>query len=87
MDGRWHWLDNLFIERLWRSLKYEAVHPCDLADELKSRQVIGSRLSFHNACRSYAALDGSMPGMVWKGFRPPWRRRHEEGVDTPPVKG
>ena len=41
MDGRGRCMDNIFIERLWRSLKYEAVYLHELADGLKARRVIG----------------------------------------------
>ena len=41
MDGRGRFLDNIFIERLWRSLKYEAVYLHEIADGLTARRVIG----------------------------------------------
>ena len=41
MDGRGRCLDNIFIERLWRSLKYEAVYLRELADGFEARRVIG----------------------------------------------
>ena len=47
MDGRGRCMDNIFIERLWRSLKYEAVYLHELADGLKARRVIGEWIGFY----------------------------------------
>ena len=49
MDGRGRCMHNIFIERLWRSLKYEAVYLRDLADGFQSRRVIGEWIDFYNA--------------------------------------
>ena len=46
MDGRGRYLDNIFIERLWRSLKYEAVYLRELADGFEARRVIGEWIDF-----------------------------------------
>ena len=51
MDGRGRWLDNVFIERLWRSLKYEAVYLHEIADGFAARRVNGEWLTFYNAVR------------------------------------
>lgn len=48
MDGRGRYLDNIFTERLWRSLKQEAVYPEELTDGFKARQVIRNWFSFYN---------------------------------------
>jgi putative transposase len=53
MDGRGRWLDNVFIERLWRSLKYEAVYLHEIADGFAARRVIGEWLTFYNAERPH----------------------------------
>ncbi len=45
MDGRGRFLDNIFIERLWRSLKYEAVYLHELRDGLDAERIIGSCLA------------------------------------------
>jgi putative transposase len=58
MDGRGRWLDNVFIERLWRSLKYEAVYLHEIADGFAARRVIGEWLAFYDAARPHSALDG-----------------------------
>ena len=54
MDGRGRCMDNIFIERLWRSLKYEAVYLHDLADGFQARRVIGEWIDFYNAERPHS---------------------------------
>ena len=56
MDGRGRCMDNIFIERLWRSLKYEAVHLHELTDGFKAERVIGGWLDFYNTERPHSAL-------------------------------
>ena len=48
MDGRGRCMDNIFIERLWRSLKYEAVYLHELTDGFKAERVIGNWITFYN---------------------------------------
>ena len=61
MDGRGRCMDNIFIERLWRSLKYEAVYLHDLTDGFKAERIIGEWLDFYNIERAHSALDGRTP--------------------------
>ena len=42
-------MDNIFIERLWRSLNYEAVHLHELADGFHAERVIGDWITFYNS--------------------------------------
>ena len=56
MDGRGRCMDNIFIERLWRSLKYEAVYLHELSDGLKARRVIGEWIGFYTTERPHSAL-------------------------------
>ncbi len=51
MDGRGRCLDNVFIERLWRSLKYEAVYLHELADGFAAQRVIAEWMEFYNEVR------------------------------------
>ncbi len=48
MDGRGRCMDNIFIERLWRSLKYEAVYLHELTEGFKAERVIGEWIGFYN---------------------------------------
>ncbi len=61
MDGRGRCLDNVFIERLWRSLKYEAVYLHELSDGIEARRVIGGWIAYYNGLRPHSALKASPP--------------------------
>jgi putative transposase len=61
MDGRGRCMDNIFIERLWRSLKYEAVYLHELADGFQAERIIGEWIDFYNTERPHSALDGRTP--------------------------
>jgi len=66
MDGRGRWMDNVFIERLWRSLKYEDVYLKGYADGREARQGIGAWIAFYNARRPHQALGDRPPMAVWR---------------------
>jgi len=61
MDGRGRYLDNIFIERLWRSLKQEAVYLHELQDGFQAKRVIKDWISFYNSERPHTALDKRSP--------------------------
>ena len=65
MDGKGRWMDNVFIERLWRSLKYECVylHAFETGSEAKAG--IGSWISYYNGARPHSALDGRTPSEAY----------------------
>jgi putative transposase len=65
MDGRGRCLDNIFIERLWRSLKYEAVYLHELSDGFAAERVIGEWIGFYNTERPHSALDGRTPAEAY----------------------
>jgi putative transposase len=66
MDGRGRWLDNVFIERLWRSLKYEEVYLKAYADGREARAGISAWVSFYNGKRPHQALGHRTPMAVWR---------------------
>jgi len=66
MDGRGRWMDNVFIERLWRSLKYEDVYLKGYADGREARAGIGAWIAFYNTRRPHQALGNRMPMAVWR---------------------
>jgi len=61
MDGRGRYLDNIFIERLWRSLKQEAVYLHELQDGFQAKRVIKEWITFYNTERPHTALDKRSP--------------------------
>ena len=61
MDGRGRYLDNIFIERLWRSLKQEAVYLHELQDGFQAKRMIKDLISFYNSERPHTALDKRTP--------------------------
>lgn len=70
MDGRGRCMDNIFIERLRRSLKYEAVYLHELTDGFKAERVIGEWIDFYNTERPHSALDGQTPAKAYGAERP-----------------
>src|SRR5215472_10514844 len=66
MDGRGRWMDNVFIERLWRSLKYEDVYLKGYADGREARAGIASWVAFYNHLRPHQALENRTPMAVWR---------------------
>ena len=70
MDGRGRCMDNIFIERLWRSLKYEAVYLHELTDGFRAERVIAEWIDFYNAERPHSALAGRTPAETYEAGRP-----------------
>ena len=67
MDGRGRWLDNVFVERLWRSLKYEEVYLKAYETVADARSGIGWWLSFYNSRRGHQSLNRKTPDQVYHG--------------------
>jgi putative transposase len=84
MDGRGRCLDNIFIERLWRSLKYEAVYLHELTDGFKAERVIGEWIEFYNTERPHSALDGRTPAEAHGAKRPVDMMDKPDGLPTSP---
>jgi putative transposase len=62
-------MDNIFIERLWRSLKQEAICLEDISDGVQARRVIKNAMAFYNTQRPHSALDRQTPDdAYWAGF-------------------
>jgi putative transposase len=61
MDGRGSWLDNVFIERLWRSLKYENVYLNAYETGSEARAGIGRWIAVYNQTRPHSSLGGQTP--------------------------
>jgi len=68
MDARGHCMDNIFIERLWRSLKQEAVYLEEIQDGFQSRRVISYWMTFYNTERPHSSLERRTPKEAyWHG--------------------
>ena len=67
MDGRGRYLDNIFIERLWRSLKQEAVYLHELTDGFVAERVISEWITFYNTDRPHTALEKRTPDEAYFG--------------------
>jgi len=78
MDGRGRAFDNIFIERLWRSVKYEEVYLHDYQTPAEARLGLGRYFAFYNHQRPHQALDYRTPAEVY-GL-PPTPRRTQAGI-------
>jgi putative transposase len=66
MDGRGRYLDSIFIERLWRSLKYECVYLHAFSGGREARQGIEAWVTFYNDRRPHAAHGGATPTSIYR---------------------
>jgi len=65
MDGKGRWMDNIFIERLWRSLKWECVYLRELESGSHARTELGTWFHFYNWQRPHSFFDGKRPIEVY----------------------
>jgi putative transposase len=65
MDGKGAWRDNVFVERLWRSVKYEEVYLRSYESVSEARTSIGRYLDFYNGRRPHSSLDGITPDQAY----------------------
>ena len=70
MDGKGRWCDNVFVERLWRSLKYEEVYLHTYESVSETRTKIGRYIEFYNERRPHSSLKAQTPDQVYF-YRPP----------------
>ena len=66
MDRRGRFMETIFIERLWRSIKYEEVHLKATADGHEARAGIGHWIPFYNTRRPHQAMNNQTPMAVWR---------------------
>jgi len=67
MDGKGAWRDNVFVERLWRSVKYEEVYLHAYDSVSAARVGIGRYLDLYNRRRPHSSLDGMTPDQAYYG--------------------
>lgn len=65
MDGKGAWRDNIFVERLWRSVKYEEVYLKAYASVAEARSSLEKYFTFYNTRRPHQALDGMTPDQAY----------------------
>lgn len=65
MDGRVRWFDNVFVERLWRSVKYEEVYLKAYESLAEARKGLGDYFEFYNKKRRHQGLDYHTPDEVY----------------------
>jgi putative transposase len=65
MDGRGRYLDNIFVERLWRSVKYEEVYLKDYADVWEAERELSSYFRWYNERRHHQALGYATPARIY----------------------
>ncbi len=70
MDGKRRWIDNVFVERLWRSLKYEDIYLREYFDLVHLNDGVRTWLDFYNHERRHQALDYETPWQVWQERAP-----------------
>jgi putative transposase len=70
MDGKGRWADNVFVERLWRSLKYEHVYLHAYESVAEARAKIGRYVAVYNSQRPHSSLRAQTPDQVYF-HRPP----------------
>jgi putative transposase len=70
IDGKGAWRDNVFVERLWRSVKYEEVYLRAYESVGEARNSIGRYLDFYNRRGPHSSLDGSTPDQAYLNSLP-----------------
>ena len=90
MDGNGRYLDNIFVERLWRSIKYEEVYLKAYKDWTEAKQGIGAYLDFYNRERPHQTLGYWAPEKMFHDGQPRKRPEGQQeilipGVETKPL--
>jgi len=70
MDGKGAWRDNVFVERIWRSVKYEEVYLRAYESVAEARASIGRYLDFYNGKRPHSSLDARTPDRAYLDHLP-----------------
>ena len=76
MDGRGRWMDNIMIERLWRSLKYATVYINDWETGSEMRLGVGNWIDRYNQRRPHTSLAKRTPDQAYRGLPAPTMPTH-----------
>ena len=71
MDGKGAWRDNVFVERLWRTIKYEEVYLRAYGGVSEARTLIGRYIGFYNGTRPHSSLGGRTPDQSYLNLLTP----------------
>jgi putative transposase len=83
MDGRGRYLDNIFVERLWRTVKYEEIYPKDYETVKEAKSSLAGYFDCYNHRRFHQALDYQTPAQVYGlGVEKPFKTGFEHLSDT-----
>lgn len=66
MDGKGRWVDNVFVERLWRSVKYECVYLHEWDNVVEARDALRGYFKFYNYERPHQSLGGQTPSQIYE---------------------
>ncbi len=69
-DGKGAWRDNVFVERLWRTVKYEEVYLKAYASVREARVSPGRHIEFYNQKRPHSSPDGLTPDQAYYNYTP-----------------
>ena len=69
MDGKGAWRDDVFVERIWRSIKYEEVYLKAYENVPEARSSISKYINFYNSGRPHSSLEGRTPDEAYFGAR------------------
>lgn len=73
MDGRGAWRDNVFVERVWRTIKYERVYLRAYETVRQARQDIAEYIGWYNDARGHSSIGNKTPEQVWQEGMPTLR--------------
>jgi len=86
MDGRGRWADNIYVERLWRTIKYELIYLHRFETVIEVRKEIESYVAFYNTNRPHQSLEYKTPNEVYKEFEYV-KSKQEETITLRPFLG
>lgn len=69
MDGKGRWADNIYIERFWRSIKYECLYLHSFETVVEAREILGNYIEFYNQLRPHQSLEYKTPNFVYMNYQ------------------